>query len=291
MRTLILPMFLILSCISVPASGQPAAGRAGPPLLPNPDRLAGYADIADLVLAAPIIVRATITRAQPLPRRQAGAVPPGRVRLAVTADITNLLAAPQASGGTLAWLWDAPADAQGKPPRARGMDILAFVAVPAAGGATRLVSTRAVQPFDPVMADQVRAILTEQRSGQVPVFTGVSNGFRADGTITGESESQFFLTSADGKPATLVVQNRPGERRRVAVARGDIIDDSAEAVRPASLLWYRLACFLPANLPAAAGGDDAALARDWRDALASLGPCGRTGQKLDNSTPTARQSG
>ncbi len=288
MRTLILPMLLILSGISAPAAAQPVAVRAAPA---NPDRLAGYADIADLVLASPMIVRATITRAHaPMPR-PAGAVPPGRVRLAVTASITNLLVAPQASGATLAWLWDAPADAKGQPPKAKGMDILAFVAAPGAGGGTRLISNRAIQAFDPALADQVRAIVAEQRSGKVPVITGVSNGFRADGTVAGESESQFFLTSADGKPATLVVQNRPGEKRRVAVARGDIIDESAEAVRPGSLLWYRLACFLPPTLPMAAGGDDAALARDWRDALASLGPCGRTGQKLESSTPTARQSG
>ncbi len=286
MRTLILPMLLILSGIFAPAVAQPVAARAA---APNPDRLAGYADVADLVLASPMIVRATITRA--LVPRPAAAARPGRVRLAVTASITNLLVAPQASGATLAWLWDAPADAAGKPPKARGMDILAFVTAPGAGGGTRLVSNRAVQPFDPALADQVRAIVAEQRSGQVPVITGVSNGFRADGTVAGESESQFFLTSADGKPATLVVQNRPGEKRRVAVARGDIIDESAEAVRPNSLLWYRLACFLPATLPIAAGGDDVALARDWRDALASLGPCGRTGQKLESSTPTARQSG
>jgi hypothetical protein len=110
----------------------------------------------------------------------------------------------------------------------------------------------------------------------VPVIRGVSNGFRADGTVPGESESQFFLATADGKPATLVVQNRPGEQRRVLIARGDIIDESAERVKPGTLLWYRLACFLPARLPAAAGGSDAGLAKDWRDALASLGPCGRT---------------
>ena len=62
----------------------------------------------------------------------------------------------------------------------------------------------------------------------------------------------------------------------VLVARGDIIDESAERVRPGTLLWYRLACFLPARLPASAGGADPALAKDWRDALASLGPCGKT---------------
>jgi hypothetical protein len=61
------------------------------------------------------------------------------------------------------------------------------------------------------------------------------------------------------------------------VAQGDIIDESAIRVQPGTLLWYRLACFLPGTLPAAAGGNDPALAKDWRDAMTSLGPCGRTG--------------
>jgi hypothetical protein len=62
----------------------------------------------------------------------------------------------------------------------------------------------------------------------------------------------------------------------VFVSRGEIIDESAARVQPDTLLWYRLACFLPARLPVAAGGDDRALAADWQAALASLGPCART---------------
>ena len=73
----------------------------------------------------------------------------------------------------------------------------------------------------------------------------------------------------------MVVTTRPGMPRRVAVSRSDVIDESAAPVRPDTLLWYRLACTLPAALPAAAGGDDAALAADWQAAMASLGPCQR----------------
>jgi hypothetical protein len=63
--------------------------------------------------------------------------------------------------------------------------------------------------------------------------------------------------------------------RRVTVARGDVIDESATSVKPGSLLWYRLACALPATLPDAAGGNDPELAADWSAAIASLGPCQR----------------
>lgn len=267
----------ILTICLILASFAPAAAQApvAPPTVN--DRLAGFADTAELALAAPVIVRASITRASRLSGKAASDVAPGRARLLVTASITNVLVAPGAMGGALQYLWDAPLDSRGRPPQAKGLDVLAFLATPAADGGTRLVSRRGQQPWDSALADSVRAVVAEQRSGAVPVIRGVSNGFRADGTVPGESESQFFLTTADGKPAALVVQNRPGEVRRVLIARGDIIDESAERVRPATLLWYRLACFLPARLPAASGGADPALAKDWRDALASLGPCGKTG--------------
>ncbi len=271
MRHTILPICLILAIFA------PARAQSPAPALAASDRLAGFADTAELALAAPVIVRATITKAQRLSGKAAPDVAPSRVRFLVTAAVSNVLVAPGGMGGSLQYLWDAPQDSRGRPPAVKGTDVLAFVLPPAPDGSTRLVSRRGQQPFDTALADTVRAVVTDQRSGKVPVIRGVSNGFRADGTVSGESESQFFLTTADGKPATLVVQNRPGEVRRVLVARGDIIDESAERVRPGTLLWYRLACFLPAQLPAAAGGNDAALAQDWRNAIASLGPCGKTG--------------
>ncbi len=271
MKRLILPVLLSLAAIA------PVAAQTGAlPLAVPHDRLSGFADTAELALAAPVIVRATITRASRISSKGASDVAPGRARFRITASVSSVLAAPDALGATLHYLWDAPVDARGRPPQTKGLDILAFLAAPKTDGSTRLVSRRAQQPWDSALVDTVRAIVTDQRSGKVPMISGVSNGFRADGTVPGESESQFFLTSADGKPATLVVQNRPGEVRRVLLARGDIIDESAERVLAGTLLWYRLACFLPARLPARAGGDDPALAKDWRDALASLGPCGKT---------------
>lgn len=267
MPRMIPSIILILAAIA-PASAQVPSAV---------DRLGGYADLAELSLASPVIVRAGIARVQKLSSKESPGLATGRVRLRVTAQLSNLLVAPGPLPATLTFLWDAPVDAKGRPPQTKGLDLLAFLGPVDSTGATRLVSRRALQPFDPAVADQVRGLITEARSGKVPEFRGVTNGFRADGTVPGESESQFFLATADGKPATLVVQNRPGEVRRVLLARGDIIDDSAERVKPGTLLWYRLACFLPARLPAAAGGDDPALARDWRDAIASLGPCGKTG--------------
>ena len=235
-----------------------------------------HADLADLTLAAPVIVRATITNSERIADKDSAGLQPGRARLLITAAVDAALVAPGAIPASLSWLWDAPLDARGKAPKPKGQPVLAWLSAPAADGKTRLVAGSGQQPWDADTEARVRTIATEARSGTVPAINGVSSGFRADGTVPGESESQFFLTAADGNGLTMVVTTKPGEARRIAVARGDVIDESATIVRLGTLLRYRLACYLPAELPKAAGGSDAALAAEWRAALASLGPCGRT---------------
>lgn len=283
MANAILAMLLFLGAY---LAADPAIAQSRPPraavVLPSPvpvsDRLNSYSDVAELALASPVIVRASIIRTVRITGPAAAGVAAGRTRLLVTAAISNVLVAPGALTGSLQWLWDAPTDAQGRIPAANGLDMLVFLARPTAAGGTRLMSRRSQQIWDPALSDRVLALAGAARSGSVPVIGGVSNGFRAEGTVPGESESQYFLVTADARPLTLIVQYRPGEKRRVLLAQGDIVDDSAAAkVQPETLLWYRLACFLPAALPAEAGGDDPALARDWRGALDSIGPCGKTG--------------
>lgn len=237
-----------------------------------------YADLADLTLAAPVIARATITGAERIADKDSPGLAPGHARLLVTAAVDAALVAPASVPASLRWLWDTPLDARRKPPKPKGQIVLAWLAAPAGDGTTRLISGTAQRPWDAATEARIRAIATEARSGTVPVVTGVANGFRADGTVPGESESQFFLTTAAATAGglTMVVTSTPGAARRVAVARGDVIDESAASVRPDTLLQYRLACALPAVLPAAAGGDDAALAADWAAGIAAIGPCGRT---------------
>ena len=235
-----------------------------------------YADLADLTLAAPVIVRAKITGSEKINIKDSISLAPHRARLLITASVDAALTAPGSVPPTLSWLWDAPPDARGKPPKPKGETVLAWLDAPAADGKTRLIAGNGQKPWDEAMEARVRSIATEARSGSIPAINGVSNGFRADGTIPGESESQFFLTSANGQRLTMVVITKPGEPRRVAIARGDLIDESAAVVRPETLMRYRLACYLPNDLPLNAGGKDSALAADWHAALASLGPCGRT---------------
>ncbi len=237
--------------------------------------VAGYADLADLALAAPIVARGTVADSEALSPANSPGIAPGRRRLLMKIRVDSALIAPDVIPATLNYLWDAPSDGRGKAPKLKGETVLLFLASVAADGKALLIGSGGQRPWNAADEAQVRAIVAEARGGTVPVITGIDRGFRDVGTLAGESESQFFLTTADGKGVTLVVISRPGEQRRVALARGDIIDESAAPVRRDTLLWYRLACALPPALPSKAGTDPALVA-DYAGAIASLGPCGRT---------------
>ena len=234
-----------------------------------------YAGLVDFVLQSPVIVRASIAKTERISTRNAPDLAKGQARLLVHGNVEAALIAPGPVAPQLNWLQDVPLDARGRYANPRGNTFLVSLQSPDAEGRTRLTSANASRPWREELEARIRDIATETRSGTVPVVTGVTNGFRVEGTLPGESESQFFLSTKAGKPLTLVVLERPGQSRSVAVASGDIIDESATSVKPETLLWYRLACTLPAELPVTAGGNDAALANAWIGAMTSLGRCER----------------
>src|SRR3546814_1748208 len=94
-----------------------------------------------------------------------------------------------------------------------------------------------------------------------PRITGIGNAVHVAGSIPGEGETQIFLTTASGQPVSLSVLRRPGQQPRWAVALGEIVDESAATPQRDSLLWYRLACFLPDQMP-----EKATMALDPEDA-------------------------
>jgi hypothetical protein len=113
-----------------------------------------------------------------------------------------------------------------------------------------------------------------------PAVTGIGNAFHVPGALPGEGETQIFLTTADNRPVSLSVLRRPGEPPRWAVALSEIVDEAAAPPARDTLLWYRLACALPAALPdrstASLEPAEAAIAReDYAYILAALGRCGR----------------
>ena len=272
-------MLVRIAVLALVFTGLTAAAPP-PPILPG---AASYADFAVLTLGAPVIVRATIGRAERIDPAQAPGVAAGQVRVLLGAALAGAVVAPGDVPAMIEYLADVPADARGKPPRLKGADVLLFLRDTA--GSYSLSNAHGQLGWSAAAEATVRRILAEARSGSVPVVNGVGNAFRVPGSVPGEAESQFFLTTADGKPVSLVVLTRPGQPQRLSVALGEVIDEAAGGVPRDTLLWYRLACFLPPGLPAAAAPDKdgasdsaeaGALAADYAFVLKALGPCGRT---------------
>lgn len=252
------------------AMSSSAQAAAPPTTLPT---ISNYTDLAVLTLDAPVIVHARIVKADPVPARDAPGVSAGSVRMHVYAALAGAILAPDAVPAAIDYLVDLPLTARGRPPLLRGAEVLLFLRRDARD--FQLANARGEVAWSAATEATVREILTEARSGTVPAITGIGNAFRVPGNVAGEAESQFFLNTADGKPVSLVVLTRPGEAQRLSLALGDVIDDAAEGIPHDTLRWYRLACFLPAALPATIEAD-AGLNADYAFVLKSLGPCGQT---------------
>jgi hypothetical protein len=73
----------------------------------------------------------------------------------------------------------------------------------------------------------------------------------------------------------------PGDAPSWSVSLTEIVDESAAAPTRDTLLWYRLACTLPRELPTQSTADlgiaeGAAARADYRTVLDRLGACTRT---------------
>src|SRR3954468_10031990 len=233
--------FLPLLALAATAAAPPSTDSRGPPA-----RLS-YADAADLALAAPVAAHVRVAEAVALKGAQAAGVPPGFARLYVAADVVGLVRAPGALPARIAYLVDLPLDASGKAPRLRkGAEMLVLGAsVPGRDGELRLVARDAQLPYSPAEADRLRAIVREATgSAAPPRITGIGKAFHVPGAIPGESETQIFLLTGDGRPVSLSVLRRPGQTAQWAVALSEIVDEAGEPPAPGTLLWYRLACTL-----------------------------------------------
>lgn len=239
-----------------------------------------YADIADLAVASPIVLDAAIRSTSRIKGAEAAGVASGMVRLYVTADVLALIRGLSAIPPRIGYLLDTPLDARGRPPSLKKLRVLLFARpVPERPDQIQLIDPSAQRDWSPAVDSLVRQVVRELLAPDAPpVVTGVGNAFHVPGSLPGEGETQIFLTTADNRPISLSVLHRPGEEPRWAVALSEIVDDSAATPRRDTLLWYRLACFLPPALPERSTQtlepDDAELARrDYAFVLAQLGPC------------------
>jgi len=241
-----------------------------------------YATVADTVIAAPVVTIATIKQQKRLKGSLAVGVPEGHTRYLITADVTTLLKGRNGLPGTVEFLLDVrPADTN-RYARLKGQKVV----VAASPVENRPSQLQLAGPFGMMLwsaplESRIRSILTEASAGNAPPFiTGVGHAFHVRGTLPGESETQIFLKTSNNSPVSLNVLRRPGEATRWAVALGELVDDAAAPTERDTLLWYRLACFLPATLPASSvsemdDGNAIAAAADYRFILEQLGPCER----------------
>lgn len=241
-----------------------------------------YVELADLVIGAPLVVDATISSTTRIKGAEAADVPPGFVRYYVEADVAALIRGPGAVPPRLGYVLDAPLGPGGRQPRYKKSRVLLF-ARPVGGSASQvqLVGPQAQRAWSPELDALTRRIAGEVLAADAPpVVTGVGNAFHVPGSLPGEGETQVFLTTQDNRPVSLNILRRPGEQPRWAVALSEIVDDAAGPPQRDTLLWYRLACSMPRQLPArstqALEPADAAVAQeDYRFVLEQLGPCER----------------
>lgn len=268
------PLFLSLAVLALAAASPP----------PNhPGDSPSYADLADLADAAPLVVRAQPRSLVPIEPERARGVRPGWGRFYVEARTEALIAGSGTLGQQLRYLVDLPLDAKGKPPKLKKKSVILFArGVPGRPGELQLVQSDAQLLWDPAVDARLRSVLSELfQPGAPQRITGVREAIFIPGTLAGEGETQLFLATANGEPAALTVNRKPGQPPRWGVSFSELV--AAEGAPPArdTLAWYRLACALPRTLPASANvagsaAERDAATRDYRFVLAELGPCLRT---------------
>lgn len=247
------------------------------PLSPAPALT--YADLADLAIGAPVVAHVRVRSADRLEAELAPNVPAGHRRFLVEAEVVALIRGAGGIDGRVGYVVDLPGDSR---LRRRSEWLVIARRVPNRPGQLQLAAPDAQIPYTAENADRLRAILRDSAAQNAPArITGIGRAFHVPGNLPGESETQFFLQTANERPISLSVLRRPGEEPRWAVALSEMVDEAAAPPVPDTLLWYRLACTLPQRLPGDvlrdSGGEEArAIQSDYRLIVEGLGPCART---------------
>lgn len=241
-----------------------------------------YADMADLSLSAPVVATARIDRARRLDEERAVGVAPNHVRFYVEAELETLIRSSSGVPARVSYLVDVPRDADGRRPRIRNRQVILLAApVPGRRGELQLIAPDAQIDWTQHREQVIRAILSEAASEDAPgTVTGVGSAFSVPGTLPGESETQIFLATSDGRPVSLSILRRPNQQPRWSVSLGEIVERASPPPERNTILWYRLACFLPDSLPDASmenmDNRQISVARaDYRLVRQELGTCQR----------------
>lgn len=254
-----------------PAAAQPLQAPAG----------TDYVTLAGLADTAPQVLNVQIRKTTVVDAARAPDVPANMARLFVEAQVLNLIRGKAGVTESIRYLVDVPRDARGKLPKLKKAQFLLFTRAGSRPGEVQLVAKNAQVPWSAAVEQQVRAIVTELVApGAPPAIRGIREALHVRGNLQGEGETQVFLATATGDPVSITVLRRPGLAARWAVSLTEIVDEAAAPPRPGTLLWYRLACFLPAQIPQRAlvsdtPADNDLARRDYNFVLEQLGPCRR----------------
>lgn len=241
-----------------------------------------YADLVDLADGAPLVVRAQVRKQAVVEPERSTGLRAGFVRLYVEAQTVALITGATPLGESLRYLVDVPLDAKGKVPKLKKQEVLIF-ARPVAGraGQIQLVKPTAQIAYDAATEAQLRPILEELLATDAPpAITRISDALSVEGNLAGKSETQLFIDTVTGNPVSLTITRRPGMAPFWGVSWTEVVDQSARPPAKNTLEWYRLACFLPAELPPGAilSHDSRSTMRvnaDYGLVLRDLGQCER----------------
>ncbi len=242
-----------------------------------------YADLADLSTKASTIVHATVKRAVKINDERALSAPIGTQRYYVEAETNALIRGARGIPGTIRYVIDLPLDERGRAPKIKKKSFIVFARPNGReNGQLQLVAKDAQIMWTPLRDSRVKAIVREILSlNAAPGIERIGSAFHVPGTIIGEGETQIFMETDSNVPISISVLSRDGQRKTWAVSLGEIVDEAARAPAKNSLLWYRLACFLPDDLPydsldgqSPANADQAR--RDYQMVRRDLGPCPRS---------------
>jgi len=239
----------------------------------------GYVALARLADAAPQVLRVQVKETTVVDPARAPDVAPGLARLFVEAQVLNLIRGKQGVSESIRYLVDVPRNAKGNVPKLKKQQFLLFARPGTRPGEVQLVSKDAQVAWTAATEQQVRTIVTELVStGAPPAIKGIREALHVRGNLQGEGETQVFLATSTGDPVSITVLRRPGLAARWAVSLTEIVDEAAAPPKRNTLLWYRLACSLPREIPARAlvsdtPADNDLARRDYNFVLEQLGPC------------------
>ncbi len=243
-----------------------------------------YPVVARLYLSSPVVARGLVKGQSKLGKKENAALPPlptGQGRAMLDVELQAVLKAPDALPAKLKFLWQGPLDAKNKVPSLKKQSLLLFLSTVTSSGVTGygLTDINSVRPWSAAEEAQLRAIAA---AAQDPAQRGLAiKGVRTTFvTVPEDSNSapyvHILFVTQNGAPLAAILEKPSGQwTLRTTVTD---LDQDAQAIERQSLLWYHMACGLPAEPPAVVteqpSEQERTLAREaWRGMLEQLGPC------------------